>query len=826
MPPLALPKFQLEQFLSGQRGQATLPDLFYSNVCFSHRVLDVLLFDHGCRRKTEHRSTDKAQPFDFGLPSIGGLRHSYLTSPHEQSRGRDSSGPICINHLLRIQFKRLHHFASLITVIVIFVSGVALGQNPQPQKPQSADDVVRVFTELVQTDVMVFDKQGHFVEGLTRDNFEIKIDGQSRPIQFFEQVKAGTSNEEAQLAAARASGNISNSASVVPLDRGRTIFFYVDDFHLDHSSFVYSKKAISSFIDQEMGQNDQVAIATATGQIGFLQQLTGDRNILHLALDRFNSRSYSNTDADRPQMSEYEAMLVDNNDIDFFDYMVDETMKLNPGLNREMAAGIVRNRAQAMLGPAAQFSANTLSGLERLVRNAKDLPGRKILFFFSDGFLIQNRHGDAQIRLQRITSAAAKSGVVIYAIDARGLSVSSEFDASKSGGIDLTGRRNRASSGERYELQDGLNALSRDTGGRPIFNTNDFKPGIKNAIKETSVYYLLAWKPDNDKQKTVRFRNIQVNVVGRPELTVRVRKGFFDVETTPAATADVAKPAIPAEENKVIASKLRDSIAAPFPQTALPIQLGVNYYDVAGKGPTLATSVSIPGEFLVFEPRDGKIQALLDMTGVYFDDKGQVKANFYERLVTTAPSAEEAKEYHGDIGYTHSANLPPGLYQVRVAVREYKTGRAGSSYSWIEVPDLSNKKLSMSSLLLGERTQAMMANTSTTVGPGSVLLSPGHRFHRDSTIRFVVFAYNASVSEVDQKPDIAVQVQVIRDDQPVITTAVRKVSMDGVSDFARIPYAAEIPLSELQAGSYVLQVTLIDRVSKQSTSQQTHFDVF
>jgi len=711
-------------------------------------------------------------------------------------------------------------------VSVIFVSAVALGQEPQQPKPQSSDDVVRVFTELVQTDVMVFDKQGHFVDGLTRDNFEIKIDGQARPIQFFEQVKAGTSNEEAQLAAARGSGNVPNPARVVPLDRGRTIFFYVDDFHLDHSSFVYSKKAMTNFIDQEMGQNDQVGIATATGQIGFLQQLTGDREILHLALDRLNARSYTVTDSDRPEMSEYEAMLVDNNDIDFLDYMIDETMKLSPGLRREMAESVVRNRAQQILSQSAHFSTNTLLGLERLVRNTKDLPGRKILFFFSDGFLIQNRRGDVRMRLQQITSAAAKSGVVIYAIDARGLSVSSEFDASKSGGIDLTGRRNRAASGERFELQDGLNALSRDTGGRPIFNTNDFKPGMKNAVKETSVYYLLAWKPDSENQKAARFRNIQVSVVGRSDLTVRVRKGFFDLEATPSTTADASKAATPAEETKVIGTKLRDTISAPFPQTAFPIQLGVSYYDAVEKGPTLATSVSIPGEFLVFEPRNGKIQAVLDMTGIYFDDKGQAKANFYERLVTTAPSAEEAKDYHGDIAYTHSANLPPGLYQIRVAVREYTSGRTGSAHSWIEVPDLSNKKLSMSSLLLGERTQAMIANTSSSGSLGSVLLSPGHRFHHDSTIRFVVFAYNASISELDKKPDVAVQVQVIRDDQPVLTTALRKVNMEGVSDTARIPYAAEIPLSELQAGRYVLQVTLIDRISKQSTSRQTHFDVF
>jgi hypothetical protein len=71
-----------------------------------------------------------------------------------------------------------------------------------------------------------------------------------------------------------------------------------------------------------------------------------------------------------------------------------------------------------------------------------------------------------------------------------------------------------------------------------------------------------------------------------------------------------------------------------------------------------------------------------------------------------------------------------------------------------------------------------------------------------------------------------VQVQVIRDDQPVLTTALRKVTVEGLTDLERLPYAAEIPLAELAPGRYVLQVTLIDRVSKQSTSRQTHFDVY
>jgi len=120
----------------------------------------------------------------------------------------------------------------------------------------------------------------------------------------------------------------------------------------------------------------------------------------------------------------------------------------------------------------------------------------------------------------------------------------------------------------------------------------------------------------------------------------------------------------------------------------------------------------------------------------------------------------------------------------------------------------------------------MMTNVSNTGAVSPVALSASHRFQRDSMLRFLIFAYNSALSPTDQKPDVAVQVQVVRDDQPVITTALRKVNAEGIADLARLPYAAEIPLSELLPGRYLLQVTLIDRVSKQSTSRQTHFDVY
>jgi VWFA-related protein len=761
-----------------------------------------------------------------------GLVDIYSKSP--QLNGDPKNTPPNFFHTLSEKMFVRRHLplivCSALLTMLAFIEPTTLAQTPTPAQTQSKppDDVVKVFTELVQTDVMVFDKQGRFVNGLTKDNFEIKVDGQARPIQFFEQINAGTKDEEAQLAAARGNpipGGLT-ATRVVPLDRGRTILFFVDDFHLDPSGFSSSRKIISDFIEKDLAQNDQAAIASATGQIGFLQQLTNEKTVLRLALDRLGTRTYTVTDIERPTMGEYEAMLIDNNNIDVFEFFVNETIRINGGrqFGREMAESMVRNRAQSILAQAAMFNTNMLTALERLVRNAKDIPGRKLVFFISNGFLVHNRRGDAISRLQRITSFAAKAGVVIYSLDARGLTAA-QGDLTGDRPMDLDGTLARSTQGENFAVQDGLNALARDTGGRPIFNTNDFRPGLGGALKETAVYYLLAWQPELSKQKAGRFRNLQVNVVGRSDLVVRVRKGFFDTDPS-APVAEAKKPATPVDENKVSASKLREAIAAPYPKTGVPLSLAINYYDTATKGPTLATSVQIPGEFMLFGPRDGKTQAVVDVTGVYFDDKGQAKADFYERLVTTAASPEEAKTYRGDITYTYPANLAPGLYQVRVAVRDDKSGRMGTAHSWFEIPDLSKKRLCMSSLLLGERTQAMMRNVSNSGDVGSVMLNPSHRFRSDSTMRFVVFAYNAALSETGQKADIAVQVLVIRDDQPVITTALRQIVTDGMNDLARIPYAAEVPLSGLQTGRYVLQVTLIDRTSKASMTRQTNFEVY
>ncbi len=696
-----------------------------------------------------------------------------------------------------------------------------MGQTPSGSPTQDQTEVVRVYTDLIQTDVMVFDKAGNFVNGLRREDFDLRIDGKVKPIDFFEQVTVGTANEESQLSAARGSSSTNKAGTLTPnpLDRGRTIFFYVDDLHLDLGSLDATRKTITEFIDKEMSQNDEVAIASASGQIGFLQQLTDNKTVLRNALQRIKVRPYNVRDSERPPMTEYQALLIDSYDRDVTGYFVQELLRNYPGMSADQAENQVRGRSHILLQQAAHITTNTLVGLESLIRSSSKLPGRKLVFFLSGGFFLDNRNSDVIGKLRRITSAAARSGAVIYSMDARGL-VTSLQDASTESAFDVSGVLARASLGELRASQDSLNALARDTGGKPIFNTNALGTGLSRALKETAVYYLLAWKPDQETQKAGKFRNFEVKLKERPDLTVRVRRGFFDVE--PVTDAIKVKDEKPAE--KTPEAQLRKAIGSPYPERAIPISLSLNYILTPDRGLMLAASMHITSEFLSFSLVDGKQKATVRIGGLVLNDRGQAGANFTEGITVTRDSANLLKGSGENVSYTHQIFLKPGLYQVRVAARDERSGHTGSAHSWIEIPDLASRRLTLSSLIIGARQLPVVNNASGNGQPDSANISIDHQFPRNSDLRFLFFTYNAARAPSDSKPDLAIQVQVLRENQPVVTTSSKKIVTENI-DLERLPYAADLSLAGLPAGRYLLQVTVIDRVSKTSASQQTRFDI-
>jgi VWFA-related protein len=744
---------------------------------------------------------------------------------------------------------RIRHFpASTLFLLATFSSFAVTAVAQQPQAtPGQIDDVVRVNTALVQTDVTVFDRRGTFVENLKREQFVLKVDGKPREISFFEKVEAGSRSEEAQLAAAR--GNVISGNPVgppIPLDRGRTIFFFVDDLHLSASDMQPMRASLERFIDRTMGQNDEAAIITTSGQVGFLQQLTDNKAVLRAAAKRIMLRSQIVRDSDTPSMSDYQALMIDQNDQDVLDVYIEAIQRQSPPppLPRIVIESMVRMRAKVMLQQAGTIATRTLAALESLVKSTARLPGRKLVLFLSDGFLLDRNNSDNLERLKRVTSAAATAGVVIFTIDARGL-IAPGLDLGERPLFDPRGRLDRAAMGELPATQDGLNMLARDTGGRAFLRTNALSAAVTTAVQESSAYYLLAWRPESEEQSNPRFRQIEVSVAGRPELVVRFRRGFGAGERTESAVQPKRgkQPVGP----KTPTDELRETLSSAYPVGALPVSITLNFLNIPERGSVLATSVKIATNRVALDPVGDKQTGHIDVAAVIFNDQGKVVSTFENRL-TIGVNSIDVKSLPDSVSYNHFSPIKPGLYQVRVAARDAKEGRSGSGFQWIEIPDLESKTLALSTLIVAER------RLGTDGAPGvdptkpfdQVRLNIDRHLSRTSHLRFLTFVYNASrgtpvaptpkspdngqgnatmipTSAVD--PDLAVQVQVFRDNEPVITDPLHKVSVEGIADLGRVPYGAELTLDSLRPGRYVLQVTVIDRIAKTSASQRFPFEV-
>jgi VWFA-related protein len=552
---------------------------------------------------------------------------------------------------------------------------------------------------------------------------------------------------------------------------------------------------------------------SASGRLGFFQQLTDNKTVLRHAVQRLTHYQRTGKDYDHPAMSQYQAFQIDRGDTVTLEYFVDALIKQNRLLTRPVATELVRNRAANLMRQASHWVLKTLGALDQLVRDSAGVPGRKVLFFVSDGFLVDSNYTDLSNAIRTLASSAARAGVVIYSIDARGLVTTLVDDGSAA---DPTGRLLRSSQGEVFAFQDSLNSLAVDSGGRALFNTNDLYAAVDRGLRETSFYYLLGWTPERAGENPNKFRRLEVTVVGRPELTVRVRKGAFNIEAPKNTKRDEAA------QTKPVSAKLQNALVATMPAREVPVSMALSYVDTPDKGSTLSISMEIPTEVLSSHVNEEKSSpSSVDFAGAVFDKDGKSTSTFGQNVTV----AETLKSGGRRLTYTHTVFPRPGLYQVRVAARDALSGRIGTAKSWVEIPDLSAKKLTLSSIVAGERSASQTQAAGGPLFSNQIPLNIARRFRRDSFLRCLVFVYNAARTQPDRTSDVAIQVQVLRNNRPVITTAVKPIVTQAGQDQDRLPYATDVSLQGLTSGRYVLSIIAIDRAGKTSASEQMRFDV-
>src|SRR6201985_2257912 len=370
-----------------------------------------------------------------------------------------------------------------------------IGQNATPGNSETATLSVR--SQIVIETVVVKDKKGNPIDGLTAKDFTITEDGVPQTIRFCEHqtLPATLSDvpitpsgpEDIKLYKRLARTQITpESPGDVRYKDHRLLAMYFDMTAMRPADQLRALAAAEKFIRTQMTTADLLSILRYSGgSVDVLQDFSADRNRLLSIL---------------------------------------ETMVVGEG---QGSAESVDDASSADTGAAfgqddGEFNVfNTdrqLSALQTAARMLGQLNEKKSLIYFASGLRLNGV--DNQAQLQATVDAAIRAGVSFWPIDARGLVAQAPLGDATQGSPGNAGMYSGTAAQQNQnnfaKSQDTLFALAGDTGGKALLDNNDLTRGIVNAQQAISDYYILEYYTSNANLDG-RFRKIKVTLNNNAE---------------------------------------------------------------------------------------------------------------------------------------------------------------------------------------------------------------------------------------------------------------------------------------------------------------------
>lgn len=676
-------------------------------------------------------------------------------------------------------------------------------RKPAEQKPPREPnelDVVKITTNLVQIDAVVTDRRGHHVTDLRADEVEMLENGKPQKITEFSYIKLARSTAPAATEPGETNGTtIPGPPKKLRREEvQRTIALIVDDLRMSFDSVRFSKQALKKFLDEQMQPNDLVAIIRTAGGAGSLQTFTSDRQQLYTAVEKLKWVPRIGNSAQAFANIRQETLSIPERNL------IDDTNELEDA-----------NQMRKDL-----FAVGTLGALNYVVNGLSEMPGRKSIILFSDGYQIFNRsqpEGNSRVldSLQMLLDLANRASVVINTIDVRGLvtfgltAVDNTWNMSQ----EEVQRRLEQRRATFFESQSGLNYLAIQTGGLAIRNSNDISGGVQRIMDDQSGYYLVGYRPDDVTFDSVngrtKFHHVSLKVKRPGKYDVRTRTGFYGVtDEKLTAAKDGAQ------------QQIMSALLSPFAASGVQLRLTTLFANEI-QGSLLRSFLHIKASDLTFtKESDDSYKAVFDLVAVTFGEDGKLVDQFADQhtIHLTEAMYQKVSRY----GFTFSTNVPirkAGAYQLRTALRDVASNRIGSATQFVAVPDVEKGHLMTSGLLIKglpldsylsqggddqEEDSDPMANTSV------------RQFRTGTAMVYALAIYNAKIDKTTGKPNLTIQARLFRDGELVFSGNEVPFELRDQADPKRLGGGGAIQLgTSLKPGEYVLQVVVSDRGAKE-----------
>jgi VWFA-related protein len=665
-----------------------------------------------------------------------------------------------------------------------------IGQNASPEGSGTA--AIKVSTQLVVETVVVKDKKGNPIEGLTAKDFTVTENGTPQAISFCEHQEL-PETPSAAPAARPAPEDIKvyyrlGRTRISPETPGklryqdrRLLALYFDMTAMPPADQMRALGAAQKFIRTQMTPADRVSILRYSGgAVDVLQDFTDDHNRLLSIVETMvvgEGQGFGESTNDAGTADAGAAFGQDDSEFNVFN------------TDRQLAA--LQTAAQ-MLGQISE---------------------KKLLIYFASGLRLNGV--DNQAQLHATIDSAIRAGVSFWPIDARGLVAQAPLGDATRGSPGNAGMYSGAAAlavtTNFQQSQDTLYALAGDTGGKALLDYNDLTKGIVQAQQAVSSYYILGYYTSNAAQDG-KFRRIKISLNANLSASLDYRQGYYAGKLFSKFTA--------ADKER----QLEDALMLDDPITELTIAMEIDYFQLNRAEYFVPIVVKIPGRELALAKRGGAEHTLIDFIGEIKDNNGGItvtnvrdKVNIKLSDATASELAKRPIEY--DTGFT----LLPGKYTIKFLARDDETGRIGTYQSAFVIPNLNKeeKRIPISSVVLSSQHidlkdalyNAVKAKdreeaANPLVLDGQKLIPSVTRVFSKSRDMYVYLqAYEQGAPSV--QPVIA-YVSFYRAQRKAFETQVIEVT-DGMNNRLKtMPLNFSVPLNQLSPGEYDCQVTVLD----------------
>jgi VWFA-related protein len=354
----------------------------------------------------------------------------------------------------------------------------------------------RVDVSIASIDVVVRDKAGNLVPGLTKDDFEVYEDGVLQKITNFSAIDMRVPGEELPAESAAAPG----ATETVParaVRSPRLLVLFLDVQDIDPRSRQEFFQTIRVFFDTAMQQGDVATILAWNNRVGVVLPPTSDRAAIDSAIDEFSNQGFSPMWETLRRVQE--ARLVQVAEAEEFA----GEMGMQPSSDQSADAAFEEFVSSEERCVKLKRKAREM---RNLVTHLTKIEMKKVLLFASDNLSLKpSRTCDTGPDFTALANTANAYGITIHGLHPAGArtgligpEVDPKFFPKSNEPTTMARQYNRT-----FDESGGLNLLATTTGG--VFGVGRQSAELlKRAAEDLDIYYSLAYSLSPGKEDKAR----------------------------------------------------------------------------------------------------------------------------------------------------------------------------------------------------------------------------------------------------------------------------------------------------------------------------------